>query len=802
MKNIWKDVCYGLRAMGQSPGFAAIAVITLALGIGANTAIFSLVDGMLLRPLPYAQPDHLVRLVQSNRKLGLASWGLSHADFLTYSGQSRSFESIAAYANGGVNLTGDGEPERLSAANVTADFFKVLGLRPAIGREFRAGEDQDGRNNVCIISNGFWLRHFGRDPKVVGKVLMLSDAAVEIVGVAPAGFQFPSPETEIWRPIALNPASFHHYSNIAIGRLKTGVDPSQAQTETSGILRNFGRQHPDLGEGAGVDEPIGAATIVTPLKDAIVGKTEKPLLILLASVGMVLLIACANVANLLMARATSRTREIAVRFALGATPSRVVQQLMTESLLFSAIGAATGIGLAWGGLSRLNRLPLAGIPRVDQVTLSGSVLAFTAVLAVLTGLLFGLLPAIRAYKMGLATGMREGGRGSTSSRRFNSGLVAFQFALSLVLLIGAGLLLKSFERLQSAALGFDANSVLAMTVALPSTQPSAEFYQTLSDRMQQVPGVKAAGIMTNLPFANDGSEDGFLIEGRDNPAGTNFEHEQAEYLAMMPHTLQTLGVALLAGRDFQETDTAASPAVAIIDVTLARRYFPQGDALGKRVESSGDRNWMTIVGIAGGVKHRSLAEEVMPHIYSPLRQGNPQRAYLVIRADGAPSTIVSSVRAAVRELNPNVPVYQIRSMSEMVEQTLTSQRLTNLLLTSFSALALLLAAVGIYGTMSLFVGYRMSEFGVRLALGARPAQLVVSVLKDGFLLTAAGIALGLAAAYALTRTLTSLLFEVSATDPTIFISLPLMLIAVAMAACYVPARRASKADAIVALRSE
>jgi len=451
----------------------------------------------------------------------------------------------------------------------------------------------------------------------------------------------------------------------------------------------------------------------------------------------------------------------------------------------------------------LDRFPVAGIPRIHEVRMNGRVLGFTVGIALFTGLFFGLMPAIRAYKMGLSVGMREGGRGSVSSRKLNSALVAVQFALSLILLIGAGLLLKSFQKLESSGMGFNPTGIVTMTASVPPRQSSAQFFTDLAERMRHVPGVKVTGVTTNLPFSNEGGyQDGFLIEGQDNATGTTFETEQAEYSSTTPDTFKTMGIPLLAGRDFQETDIADGQPVAIIDETLAKRYFPKGDAVGKRIESSGDRNWMTIVGIVGGIKHRSLAEPLMPHIYMPMTQSPAPRGYLIIRTDAAASSLVSSVRAEVKELNPNIPIYQIRGMEEIVSLTLASQRLTNLLLTSFSAIALLLAAVGIYGTMSVYVGSRTNEFGIRLALGAQPVKLLQSILGEGLLLTAIGIVVGITGALFLTRAITSLLFEVSATDPFVFTTIPLLLVIVSLAACFVPARRAAKVDPIIALRYE
>ncbi|HJQ25490.1 MAG TPA: ABC transporter permease [Blastocatellia bacterium] len=807
MNDLWQDVRYGLRVLRQHPGFTLIAVVTLALGIGANTAIFSLVNGILLRPLPYREPDRLVRLIQSSPALGLPTWGISQADFVAYRDQNSTFETFALFTNGGVNLTGDGEPEHLSVTNVSADFFKVFAANPMLGRTFQEGEDTPGKNGVCVISYGLWQRRFGGDPQVIGKGLTLNNTPTEIVGVMPAEFKYPRLDTEMWIPLALNPTRTAPYGFSGIGRMQPGVQIAQAQADTTNIVQNFGRQHPDKSEAAGLKEGNGPRTIVTPLKETLVGKTEKPLLVLLSAVAAVLLIACANVANLLLARATARTREIAVRVALGATPSRIARQLLTESVLLSFIGAVVGTGLAALGLRLLDRIPITGVARIEEVSLSGAVLAFTAGLALLTGLLFGLVPALRAYGMGLAAGMNEGGRGSSSNQRLGSALVAAQFALSLILLIGTGLLLKSFQRLESVNPGFNPEQTLTMSATLPRTrynkpELAMQFYNNTIERLRNAPGVQAVGFATDLPFAGNGNEDGFLIEGQTPPDGNVTHMEQAVLQAFTPGVLQALGLPLLSGRDFQETDTANSPAVALIDEPLARHYFPNGDAIGKRIETTGDLQWMTIVGIVGGVHHFNLGEERQPHIYTPMAQNTDSRAFLIVRTDSPPAAMMSTVRAAVKQVEPDLPIYQVRSMTELVGQTLSTQRLTNGLLTAFAVLALLLAAVGIYGTMSVYVGSRTKEFGIRLALGAQPNALLLSVLRQGLRLTAAGVAVGLAGALALTQTIKSLLFEVSTTDPSIFISLPVLLVTVALAACYVPARRSARVDPLVALRYE
>jgi predicted permease len=806
IEQVFQDSRYAVRILRKNPGFTSIVLVTLALGIGVNTAIFSLVDGILLRPLPYKQPERLVRVVQSQRQLGLDIWSLSQATFVALRDNTNTLESFASYATGGVNLSSEGEPERVSVGNVSADFFKVFDIPPVLGRTFHSGEDTPGNNNVCVISYGFWQRRFGGSPSALGRALNLNNNSVEIVGIMPAGFDFPRPTIEIWIPLALNPTRSAPYFLRGVARLGPGVSLAQAEAETTSVLLDWARQHKGTSESRiPVDQGSALKTVVSPLKEVMVGSTQQPLLILLGAVGLVLLIACANVANLLLARATSRVREIAVRFALGASPARVARQLLTESMVLAFLGAIIGVLLAWLGVKLLDRMPTEGIPRINAVGIDGRILAFTGGLAIVTGLLFGLMPAMRAYRMGIVTAMREGGRGSTSNRRSNSALVAAQFALSFVLLIGAGLLLKSFQRLQAVELGFNPDNLMTMSLSLtarkyPKEETALRLYQDLLDRLRALPGVRAAGMTTNTPFVGENTRDNFIVEGHE--PGSGDETMPAQLVAFSPGAFQTLGMNFLLGRDFSESDKGDSEAVAIVDETLAKMYWPDGNAIGKRVETTGDMQWMTIVGVVGSVKQDRLGEEPQPHIYQPLTQSPSVLVKLVVRSDGTENATVSAIRSVVSDLDPDIPIYSIRSMDDLIARTLNSERLTNLLLTSFSILALVLAAVGIYGTMSLYVGSRKNEFGIRLALGARPGVLLRGVLREGMVLIGIGVVVGSAGALALTRSIATLLFNVSPTDPLVFAGVTILLIAVAFVACFAPAHRASRVDPMIALRHE
>lgn len=804
-----RDFHYGLRMLRKNPGFTTIAVLTLTLGIGANVAIFSIVYGVLLQPLPYAQDDRLISLIQSYPQKGLDTWGVSQANFALYRDQNQVFEKIAAYNSTGFNLTGGASPERLQATMVTVDFFDVLGVQPGLGRTFRAEEDVPGKNLVCILSYGLWQRRFGGDPQILGQSLLLNNTPTEVVGIMPQGFAYPNRNIELWLPFGLNPQRTSPSTLTGIARLKSGVSASQAETDTTNIFWNAARANPIIAGGT-TPPPEGAdmKTIVRPIKEVIIGDTKTPLLVLLGAVGLVLLIACANVANLLLARAAARTKELALRFALGATPGRVIRQLLTESLLLALIGSIAGAALAWLGVRMLQQISLLQqVPRLGEVSVNLMVLAFTAVLAVLTGLLFGLAPALRAYHMGLQTGMREGMRSSASlaSSRLNGMLVAGQFALCLILLIGAGLLLKSFQRLLSVSPGFQPEHVLSVRLALPnnkyaSAEQQVQFYESLLDRVRSMPGIQSAGLVDYLPFGGNRTSDGFVVEGYEPESADMAPNAQNRVVST--DYFQTLEIQLIRGRDFLASDRADSPLVAIVDDTLARRYWTDGDAIGKRIRFAWSDQWMTIVGVTSGVKNRNLKETMEPHVYYPYAQAPSRQMYMTVRTVGEPTTAVASIQNEVRSLDADLPLWGIQPLMAAVDRTLNNQRLTNTLLTVFALLAVLLAAVGIYGVMSLYVSNRTNEFGIRLALGAQPMFLMRSVLRQGLTLMLAGVAVGTAGAIALTQTLASMLFEVSATDPLIFFSVPSLLIVVALLACYIPARRATRIDPIIALRYE
>jgi putative ABC transport system permease protein len=812
LTDILKDVRFGVRMFVRNPVFSLVAVLTIAIGIGANVFVLTLVERILLNPLPYPEPDRLVRLIQSYPEQGLNTWGLSPANFASYHAQNQTFESLAAYSTTGTILTQSGDAEYLQAARVSADFFKVFGVSPALGRTFATGEDTPGKNNVAVISRGLWQRRFGSDPSIIGRSLMLSDISTEVVGVMPEGFLFPAPDTEVWIPMALNPQATSPFLLTAVGRLKPGQGGSTATADTTNILRNAAAENPAAIARKSAPPPgAGFKTIVTPLKEAVVGKIEKPLLILQIAVAFVLLIACANVANLMLSRATKRSQEIALRLALGASPGRIVRQLTTESLLLALVGAVAGALLAWWCLWAFSQAYFQGLPRIEEASINFKVLAVTIFITLATGLLFGLAPAVRAYRIGVKQSMSEGQRGTvgTGGRRMNSALVVVQLALSLVLLIGAGLMFKSFQRLMSVDPGFETEKVLTMAMPVSgkkyaSPGQAMDFYTRLLEEMRGLPSVNGAAVTSNLPLSGRGALDSLIIEGQETPNG---DAPQADIKVISPGYFKTMGMPLQQGRDFTEADADEAPLVAIVNQKLASQYWPNGDAIGKRIRTS-DPELYTIVGIAPTVKGQSLSEEALPHIYLPYKQlffaygqsRDQRRMFLVVNAPN-PNALIGMVRQKVQEIDRDVPIYSVSTMGEVIAKRLDSQRLITFLLTAFSVMALVLAAVGTYGVMSVYVNARASEFAIRLALGAQPRYLLSTVLKRGLGLAVAGIVIGLLCSWAMTQAISSQLFEVSTTDPLTFTLTPLVLLSVAVLACYIPAYRASRTDPADVLRS-
>ena len=822
LDQLGQDVRCGLRMLRRNPGFTLVAVLTLALGIGANTAIFSVVHAVLLRPLPYPRPERLVMLWQSYPQRGLTFWRLSQANFAAYREQSRSFESLAVYTRAGYNVSGGGEADRLQAANVSAEFFDIFSVAPRLGRTFRAGDDAPGHPRICVLSYGEWQRRFGGDPGVIGRSLSLDNLPTEVVGVMPQGFSFPDP-VALWVPLDLSRERTSPFNLLGVARLRPGLAPAGAETETTHILRTLGAGDAAF-VGSNTVPPPGADlhTTVTLLQEAITGQSRTPLLILLGSVGLVLLIACANVANMLLARALARAREISLRFALGATASRVFRQLMTECLLLGGLGCAAGLALAAAGLRIVNRLPLGGIPRIREVNLDVAVLTFAVVTGLLATSLFGLAPAWRMNCMGVQEGLRGEGRctATTGSRRTNGALVALQFALSLILLCGTGLLLRSFQRLVAVEPGFDTGNLLTLRLYLPPARRTgyenpfapasgeegvrtARFYLGLAESVRGLPGMRAAALVSNLPFTGDINADGTIVEGHEPPPGE--PAALTRIVGSSPGYFHAMGMTLLRGRDFAESDRDVSMPVAIVDDSLARRYWPDGNAVGQRIRFAWDTEegaWRTIVGVVSAIRDETPAHGVEPHLYIPFLQ-EPQRSmHLVARTEGDPAAAIHAVRAALREADPRVPAFAVQSMDQAIGASLFQQKFTNVLLALFAVISLLLAAAGIYGVMSLEVTSRLKEIAIRMALGAPPAEVFGLVIRHGGMLAGAGLMAGLAGALAATRLLEGLLFEVTPTDPVTFATVTALLALVALLACVVPARRAVRVDPIAALRQE
>ena len=804
IESLLADGRYAVRALRRTPVFTMVATITLALGIGATTAMFTLVDGILLRPLPYPDAERLVRVIQSYPEKGLDTWGLSQQNVAMYHDRATDFAAFAGYRAGEVTLRAGDRPERLNVLLVTADFFRVIGVGPAMGRPFTAEEDTPGRNTALILSYGTWQNRFGANPSIIGTAVEVDGQPYQIVGVMPRGFAFPRPDVAAWVPMGLDPLRRFGYLNSGLGRLKPGITPERAERQTTGIMWDWARQ--DRVAGApGDPSTTQMKTIVRPLHEVVIARSARPLTVLLAAVTLILLIAVANVAMLLLGRASARQREINLRTALGATGRRVVRQLLTESVVLALLGATAGVALAVVAVGVFTHSTLATLPRVNEVRLDGRVLAFTLAVSVASGLLFGLLPAVHAvrgrFTGAVIAGQREGARGP--SRRIGSALVVAQLSMSVVLLIATGLVLKSFQRLTRLDLGFRPEGVTSIALALPNRINDAAtmraFVNTALERVRAVPGVQSASLAWALPMENGANYDGYLIDGRPVPPGGN--EEQTFQFAVSPGHFKTVGIPLLMGRDFASTDDSTSTNVGIVDETLASRFGGATEALGKRIRVGGDTAWFTIVGVVGAVREEDATMPPRPHLYVSLPQVGGNRLSLAVRANGS-AAVIANVRRAVAEVEPLIPLDEVRSLSSVIEGTYATRRLTKILLSGFAVAGLLLAAVGIYGVMSLNVAHRSREFGIRLAVGADPRALVRLVLVEGAVLAALGVVLGIAGAIVVTRWIATLLYDVSPTDPAVLIALPLGLAAIALAACYAPARRAARSDPLSVLRAE
>lgn len=814
MRTLWQDLRYAARMLVKNPGFTAVGVMTLALGIGANSAIFSVVNAVLLRPLAYHDPGQLVFINHNYPKLDLNA-SVSAPGYAHYRDHARSFSGIAALRGWSVNLTGSGgEPERLRGMETTANFFPLLGAEAARGRVFTAEAEQVGRHRIVVISDALWHRRFGADPGTVNRTITLNGESYDIVGVMPPSFQFGREVGQIidvWAPLAFTPEqlSINNLTNenlSVLARLKTGVNFAQAQAEMDTVAADVRRQYMPNSDSS------NWGLILTSFNELVVGDIRPALWVLLSAVGFVLLIACANVANLLLARASARGREIAVRTALGAGRWRVVRQLLTESLLMAFLGGLLGLLLATWGVELLVSIDESKIPRAGEIGLDFGVVAFTFGVTLLTGMLFGLAPALQSSKVSLHDTLKEGGRSGSAGERqgLRKLLVMSEMALAVVLLIGAGLLVKSFLRLQHVDPGFDPDRVLAMQLSLPNfkypePQQRDFFHRRVLEQVRALPGVRTAGAISVLPMSGTGSSGSFRIEGRDVPSGETMPH--GDRWLTTPDYFGAMNVRLLEGRFFTERDAPEAPGVAIIDETLARKYWPGEDPLGKRIsfESDGQNNrrWREIVGIVGHVRQKALEGESRGQYYVPYSQRpvSPDM-FLVVKTATDPSSLAGPVRGVIRNLDEDLPVFRVTTMEQLVADSLAQRRFAMLLSGVFAAIALVLAAVGLYGVMSYTVTQRTRELGVRISLGAQRGDVLKLVVGQGAQLIAAGLACGLVAAFLLTRLMSTLLYGVTATDPLTFVGVSLALAAVALVACYVPARRATRVDPLVALRHE
>ena len=812
LETLWQDVQYGVRMLVKNPGFTVVAVLALALGIGANTAIFSVVNAVLLRPLPYTDPDRLVYVLRTQPPIMRGP--ISRPNFFEWQTEQKVFAEIAAFYPESYNLTGIEEAERISGVRVTDGFFKLFGVAPARGRFFLPEEDRAGGGRVAVIGYGMWQREFGADPQLIGRTISLNGEPYAVVGIAPPSFNFPR-RSEIWTPAVLAEDKRDQGSNylMIIGRLKDGVTVEQAQAQMNQVAAVQAQEYPEHNTNLSVT--------ISPLLDEQVRSIRSVLLILLGAVAFVLLIACANVANLLLARATARQKEIAVRTALGATRGRVIRQLLTESVLLSLLGGCLGVLLSLWGIKLLVSLAPANIPRVQEVGLDQWVLGFTLLVSVVTGIIFGLAPALQVSTTNLNEVLKEGTRGATTGSphraRLRRALVVIEIALSLVLLVSAGLLVASIRRVTEVNPGFNTQNLLTASVSFPR-QPSADeagaeaaaarevqeqasFLREAEGRISSMPGVQAVGAINDLPVAGQGSVNGdFNIEGR--PQFKSGEAPVAEFRLITPGYFNAIGIPLLKGRTFNEADGPQAQVPIVINETLARRFFPGEDPLGKRLLVLDDKPH-EIVGVVGDARQWGLDRPADPEVYfSYTQMAFGAGTTLVVRTSIEPGSLSEGLRRAVRDVSRDAPVYSIKTMNEVLAESTAQRRFNTILMTSFAAVALLMAAIGLYGVISYSVAQRVHEIGIRMALGAQFGDVMRMVLWQGFKLALAGVICGLFVSFGITRVMTSLLYGVSATDPLTFTLVSVLLTVVALLACYIPARRAAKVDPMVALRYE
>ena len=804
MATVLHDVRVAARSLRKTPGFSLVVILTLALGIGANAAIFSVLNAVILRPLPYPASDRIMTLWTNN---GVQGWPEDVSGFPNFSdwrAQNTTFTELAAYTGTTRALTGSGEPEQLRGTTIFPSFFTVIGVSPARGRA-PTMEDFDADRRVVVLSDDLWRRRFGGDPAIVGRTIQLSGVSHEVVGIMPPGFAFPSTETQLWLPFAravTNDPRGNFWLQV-VGRLKPGVTVDRARADLATIAARLEKEYPASNASLGV-------TII-PLHEHTVGDVRPALLVLMGAVGFVLLIACANVANLLLARGATRAREVAVRAALGAGRGRIVRELLTESVTLALVGGALGLLLAKWGVDLLVALGPAALPRMHEVTVDATMLFFTLVASLITAVLFGLPPALRASAVNLSETMKQGTRSMSSARggsRVRRALVVSEIAMALVLLIGAGLLVASFQRLSKVDAGFDGKGVLTARISLPQgkyPQPALAraFYGDLLERTKALPGVKSVAYTTGLPLSSIVSGSNIQVEGR--PPMPDLDQKEVRRSVVSPGYFSALGMRMLAGRTFSDQERGDTVTVVVVNETMKKLHFLGEDPIGRRMRWGCVQDgcpWMTVVGVVNDTKQDGLDEFVRPEVYMSHLQLPRLSLSIAVRTDGDPLALAPLLRSTLRALDPDVPLSSVSTMEQMTEQSVATRRFNTLLLAIFSSLALILAVVGIYGVMSYSVSQRRQEVGIRMALGAQAGQVVQLVLREAMTLAVAGIGIGVLLSLAVTRLLGSLLFEVSATDTTTFIVTALILAGVAGVAGYIPARRAAGVDPLVALRSE